>query len=798
MENDTLYFTINGRDCDPLYTDNLSIEHESENAEMYKFKRRRLSGALKFIGDDFDYIMSQPISTRFIVDITENGAILFKGYFHLYDTLVNYDDKSIGADIKTLDQYDKIIAALDTKFDLLKIGVKTQELYYDRRPILQLYAPGDIIITNFIGGTSWEEEVITVETDHTRLVNTHGFGKLDTLFYAEVNSNSTLDVNGVYVGYSRQDMVSSNGLYRMVQNFESIVESDGRPRFTVKIQHISTSSFVYNSGLIPVNYYNSDTYAFPMQFAIYADDVTITGTILYASMYARYVAADMDIGSAIALDENDLLTVNSKQYNTAAPIDNLAVVFSYNKSEDFTEYGTDSEGLYYLKPSNVDSFVQVGKNFWGSYSFWVDLANLNYDTGPIDSHVRLDSAIHVGDAINRLLKEIDTSISHEKTEAYSKFLYGSSNPIVGINMQIFITQISNILRGDYDAAAKKAEVSLGVIFKLLSNMQCYWHIKNSQLIIEHNSYYKKGYTYCDYVNVQDLTKLIRPANDSPWLAATNSVEFDKSNIYQEVKFAWGGESTEAFEGSIIAKETHANEGNIKELPVQEISADLDLMITHPDKFSNTGFCAMVTTRNLNFITKYAKNINSDINSISGAVESGDKNVSGFINVRESETQLIVGTAVYWYDINKVLISSSSSEFSVYTAPFRTRFMRITGYSTLLIRLGGEYGCDKVYYTERLINNMLLKTQNGVLSFNYMASNFWIEDYPSYLAEVDGNYHKQKDSGPRIAIQSIKVPHYASFDENKLIKSFIGVGEIKKIVLNLLSRIKTIELLHEIK
>ena len=67
---------------------------------------------------------------------------------------------------------------------------------------------------------------------------------------------------------------------------------------------------------------------------------------------------------------------------------------------------------------------------------------------------------HIGDAIKALLAEIDPTLSHDKTAEYSSFLYGHTGASASAlgNCDIYITQKTNILKGEYDQAAQKAGI----------------------------------------------------------------------------------------------------------------------------------------------------------------------------------------------------------------------------------------------------------------------------------------------------------------------------------------------------
>lgn len=86
-------------------------------------------------------------------------------------------------------------------------------------------------------------------------------------------------------------------------------------------------------------------------------------------------------------------------------------------------------------------------------------------------------------------------------------------------------------------------------------------------------------------------------------------------------------------------------------------------------------------------------------------------------------------------------------------------------------------------------------QNGLLSFVYIQPNFWVNDLPAKNVEINGE--AVVASGiRRTKTQTVKFPSADAVDATKLIKTYLGNGEIKKITLNLSSRMNTVELAYD--
>lgn len=113
------------------------------------------------------------------------------------------------------------------------------------------------------------------------------------------------------------------------------------------------------------------------------------------------------------------------------------------------------------------------------------------------------------------MHKIDPLVKFEATAEYSRFFYegDTSTPIIPfdgsrIGYVPFIAPKSNVLKGNYDQAAQKAEITFEQVMNMLRDcFRCYWYIdSNNHLRIEHISYFMKGLSYTS-PNIQlDLTK----------------------------------------------------------------------------------------------------------------------------------------------------------------------------------------------------------------------------------------------------------------------------------------------------
>lgn len=278
-----------------------------------------------------------------------------------------------------------------------------------------------------------------------------------------------------------------------------------------------------------------------------------------------------------------------------------------------TSYGINDFGEYFEPPYTLygQYFYPLARNTWANTSMWVMLdemvspAETGFEawcSGSYKEYI-LKNSYHVCDVIKVLLAEIDPTITHEKTSEYSSFLYGHSGgtaPALG-NCDIYITQKTNILKGEYDQAAQKAEIKFKQLMDMLRDcFKCYWFIdEQNRFRIEHVSYFMNGLSY-DVPSIQiDLTTKRDSLNKKPPLYCQQEVEFDKTELDARYEFAWADDTTKAIGGDLHVdiKNAYIQKDKTQEINVDSFTSDIDYMLFLPDNFSNDGFALLLADEN---------------------------------------------------------------------------------------------------------------------------------------------------------------------------------------------------------
>lgn len=283
-----------------------------------------------------------------------------------------------------------------------------------------------------------------------------------------------------------------------------------------------------------------------------------------------------------------------------------------NVSESPTSYGITDFGDYFIPPYTLwgQYFYPLARSSWANVSMWTMLGTSYGGYAPFeqfcsDCYVEytIKDVYHIGDAIKAILAKIDPSIKHEKTAEYSSFLYehsGGTASALG-NCDIYITQKTNILKGEYDQAAQKAEIKFKQLMDMLRDcFRCYWFIdEQNRFRIEHISYFMNGLSY-DAPTVQlDLINKKDKFNKKLSLYGQQNTEYDKADLISRYEFKYMDDVTKAMGGDLYIDVNNAyiTKDKTEEINIDGFVADIDYMLFLPDDFSNDGFALIMADAN---------------------------------------------------------------------------------------------------------------------------------------------------------------------------------------------------------
>lgn len=601
-----LRFKIGGVIVHPLYTE-LKRKFGKENQQ--EFFRETIEGSLTFVGADYLLIKNKSIEDVIYMTIEQKDkgqtdaqyTVIYEAYFSKTDCEIDNDNRSCKVKLSPKDAYSGIMKNIENKYDLIKLSPALTQIGVYKRPLVQVYIAGAGTISNYLAGTQYETDVYNVVTDNNELIDKHHFAFFAAYNEVEVKAVPHQSFNGKYYG--------KNGIYTKLDGNYSIKwnYSEG-----LNIGYLSLEN---RDGVI---LYRSQKITWKDKSYFYIDVSEITfervvneptfpqsfggNSVLLQKVFQRLLLdlPEFDGKPTGRLSPEDVYPTNSN-YLYAAPLVGNYFYTSTKVQEVPTEYGVNDEGKYFVD-NFLPSVVGAGKLYpacrsrWGNMSIWFEYG-LSYNA--LEERARkkyvLRHSFSISDAIKTLLTQVDPTLHHEATEEYSRFLYGTSKPLTGAPFRVFITPKSNILKGEYDQPAKKAETTLSDIFKMLRDtMKLYWFIDGDKLRIEHISYFMSGGSYTGTGTVGiDLTKLRYAKSGQLFTFKTNTLKYDKTDLPSRFEFSWMDDTTNTFAGfPIDVKSNYVQEGKKEDIRVANFSSDVDYMLLSPGDFSSDGFALL--------------------------------------------------------------------------------------------------------------------------------------------------------------------------------------------------------------
>ena len=615
----------------PIFGDDLKKEWKKESKQA--FFRQSLKGKLKFVKDDYDYIMSSSLGSYHCVKIEhsmDNGATwgpFFEGYFRRTDARIVPEDRLVEVQLNTLDLYEALLNEQDKEFDLIKLAPEINQLTLFKRPALQIYSPGEKVITTFVGGVYWEQECEAISnrkelntvhgfTPEVSYTGTTGHGVAHFAYAYLAKPDNTLDYTSyIYLGVTVDYNVNPyEGYYYGSKDSDIRLmdrASSSPLNWTVEARDTDGSYFTLTraEGL--------DDYGLFAFSGARPDGSLVTAfvQIIYKQFVARVLHDNNDYSGTKVNIVNTGAFGENRNYRYATPfsIEDLAISGSGMFSDKPTEFGQMQPNIYYKRPLSTASYpgfyLPIAKSQWGAASFW--LRQGNYVEDLIDSAYRkaytLKHAYPLHSCISVLLKQIAPNVSFSNDPAHSGFFYDNkANLIAMFNSglsNLHITPITNILKGAYDQPAQKCTIKLKDLFNLVKDLfNCYWYIDGNNLRIEHIRYFNNGLDYVGGINSAqpdlDVTLLLAPRIHKTWLLGQSEYKYELDDLPERYQFSWPDDVTEPFIGwPIEVKNDYVKKGEISEISVSKFVSDIDFMLLNPGSFSEDNIAVLAPDNN---------------------------------------------------------------------------------------------------------------------------------------------------------------------------------------------------------
>lgn len=811
----------NKREVFPNYKDDLAKETELENNQ--RFYRDKLSGKFSFLSkpsNDFDFITSQVFDTQFNMiieksfDFGQTWSREYIGKFFKTDCVINFDDKKIEVQPDAVDDYTEVLAGLEKELNLSDQPIEIQRIFLQKRPLIQIYVPGDEIVSCFLSGMTWEQDVREATTNTTLLTNTYHFAFSSVIRSLMLNIDGIhADATGVYTTKTSNannytgNITGTNG-YRL--NIYSVYDPDNQNYETfIDVILISTSQVILTGSVYAENGLSNN------ENIIFYDsnfNAQGSGTFTTTPIYARYL---LDVPTINGVNTYPIvggdLVEDNRNYRRTIGYAVDVVYTSTRLSDEPTEWGKNSAGKYFLPPYSIfgQQFFPIARSRWDSASFW-----FAFDfSDPIlevqgRSPVTLKDSYPIHSVISVLLKEFAPDIVHEGTPEYSEFLYGETNPITDRKFRVFMSQKTNLLNIQYQNPAQKTPMTLQRVLNMLRDcFRCFWYIEDKKLKIEHVKFFMNGGSYDAIPEVgYDATKMINVRNGKDWAFDTSTISYDKIDMPERFQFKWMDDVSKSFEGDPIEViSRYVMPGKIEEVNISNFNSDIDYLLLNPSEISNDGFALMAAVDSDVFkpviyggFYFIANNSYSQKFFIKPEYRGMNAKITLYAQLNSGSGLSYVvffnsaGTALpnnYFFvpdglkEID-VLVPNDAVSIGVFSAAnISGEFRKFT--------IVGEYELPFVYYT---LNGNETIMQNGLVAFRYIQPNFYIYDMPASQVRINGiqtfAYTDKK------AKQDINFPINSEINPMQLIRTHIGLGQIDKISLNLHSRMSKTTLKYD--
>lgn len=793
----------------PIYKDDLAKDFEKESGQ--EFFRAKLSGNLTLESHDYTFIISKAFDTQFVLEIFisydagQTWTTYWRGTFWKTDCDFDDDAKTVTVKPTVWDQYNDILAGLDKEYNLIELAPEIVPVKADKRPMIQVYVPGQSVIGCFLSGMWWEQEA-TPESDETKLINDFHFSLNKSLFAVNVSGGGSISLPQIFTGDSfdptkqgSQEYANGDFAFRYTYYSQSggsgiiwaiVRNSDSTVLWSKTLGNQSPSQLPYEIVLDPVS----------------GTDATGNVTLYLHTIpvYSRYVCDTPIINSldTYPIPTNDIVENNRNYTRIIGYYFPDTIVFSTILVSTPTQWGIYQPGQYYFNPADnaiagLGEAFPVARNAWGLVSIWFVFSEFDWiveESGRQPFTIR--HAYPISSVISVLLAKIAPGITHAGTTDYSQFLYGQN--LIGITQTLLITPKSNLVTAGYDQPAQKAPITLKNVLDMLRDcFRCYWFIDaQNRFRVEHIQYFRNGGSYSGSPVVGiDLTTQKVSRNGKEWAFARNQYKFDKPEMAARYQFGWMDDVTQLFEGypiDIISK--YVNPDNIEQIDISKFTSDIDYILLNPGEISKDGFVLMGGGA----YVRLCDSNNFDGQIWNGTtVQTANATYDGFVLKVGPNCEypvVLVGslTSIYAFSsvptngVGENMVERLSIKNNKITTGNNTEYLLITVQKDLFtsLRFTDNYTIQ-LPYLNYIIDDQDHYLQNAWVAF-CILQNYYSYDMPAYNYEINGQ-QKYAYGIKKLKTQSLKFPLLMDPDVLKLVKTNLGNGMIQKLSVNLSSR-----------
>ena len=802
----------------PIYKDDLAKDFEKESGQQ--FFRAKLSGKLTFESDDYTFIVSKAFDTQFVLEIfiSYNAGQLWTSYwrgtFWKTDCEFDNDTQTVVVQPAVWDQYNDVLAGMDKEYNLIELAPEIVPVKADKRPMIQVYVPGQSVVGCFLSGLWWEQEA-EPETDETKLVNDFKFSLNKVMTMADVSGSMSPQLPALFgksflgdARFNPQEMGTQEFTGTEYKLIYAYYGGSGGSQYSWTIVRVSDNVSLWRYA---VN--NQFPPALPHNVTLtpVADSGATGNVTLYVHdmpVYSRFVLDTPQISGldTYPIPADDIVENNRNYTRVIGYYFPDTIYFSTSLTSTPNQWGLYQPGQYYQQPYlywNPELFP-VARNAWGRVSIWFTFYAFDWiveESGRQSFTIR--HAYPLSSVISVLLAKIAPEITHEATTDYSQFLYGTN--LIEITQTLFITPKSNLVTAGYDQPAQKAPITLKNITDMLRDcFRCYWFIdEQNRFRVEHIQYFRNGGSYSGSPVVGiDLTTQRVTRNGKVWAFARDQYKFDKPAMAARYQFGWMDDVTQLFEGypiDIISK--YVNPDNIEQIDVSRFTSDVDYILLNPGAISKDGFVLLAATKIDNAIVNaptsvFSVNSNEPekkFNIVDMFTSNGGMMVIRILNLSAAATFHVR------YYINGEFQYANGWEISV--GGQQTGYLNVPAGCTeigILHYSGGSFDMQILSLAPTVVPefyvlpyyNFVVNSNDHYLQNAYAAfailQQYYAFDMPASEYSIN-NVQMVAQGIKKLKNQEIGFPVLNDPDLVELVKTNLGNGTIEKLSVNLSSR-----------
>lgn len=613
MKNPIYRFYVNRTEVYPHYK---SIKKKYALESNQSFFRTSLEGDIKLVSQDYLLVKNASVNDTltFVVqkynDSTGQFDIYYQAEFNKTDCEFDDDNKICKLKVSDVDKYTKVLNNYSNTYDLIKLAPKLTRIDMYRRIAIQSYVRGSSIVTTLLNGTYFTQEVSSPVEDSEALVNTYHFAQTESFVEIEIKDSNFSQYNGIYTGSNKDGSVltsSTNKNYTLKLKWRENEASLGSPLIEILNSSGGSEFKSYNWFFNTDENYvisSGETIKFTNGTNSFNVDLIFTYVI-----YQRLLCNSDNLSGTPTYDipYDDFAQTDQSVYKKCIGLKGGLYFITGYTVEESTKYGQNDYGEYFTSqflPAEmgvgrllpIDRNTWVNTSLWYAYDFTIEIFEKENR-----QKFKLKDAYDIGSIIQAMLNEIDPSIKHYATPEYSEILYSESNPLGLDKVWLFLTQKTNILKGDYDQAARKAELTFESLMNMLRDcFRCYWFIDDeNRFRIEHIKWFMNGHSYSSQTSSRiDLANLTNSVIGKAYNFSISKFKYDKSDLASRYEFSWPDDVTEIFSTEpILIKDAYVEQNKSESISISDFSTDIDLMLSVPSNFSEDGFALIGAVKN---------------------------------------------------------------------------------------------------------------------------------------------------------------------------------------------------------